>query len=1295
MSKTTVLIVEDEAIVAADLAGKLGQLGYQVVGIASEGQQAVDRTSHLRPHLVLMDIRLEGAMDGIEAAELIRQHHDVPVIYLSAHSDVGTLARARLTGPFGFILKPFDERDLAIQIELALYKHRAERQIRDQREWLRVTLASIGDAVIATDAEGRVSFVNPVAESLTGWKSAEALGQPLSSIFRVVNERTGEPLDEPVTQVLREGRMVPLANHAALITRDGRAVPIEDSAAPILDAGGRVIGAVLVFHDVTERRRQEEERLNLSRTLRALSRASQAVIHAENETDLLNDVCRIVVEDCGQSMVWIGVAEEDEAKTVRPVAQAGVDEGYLESVGITWADTERGRGPTGTAIRTGNPEICHDMRADHRMHPWRGEALKRGYASSLALPLKAEGRILGALTIYSKQPDAFSVEAVRLLAELADNLAYGLSVIRTRLARSRAEAALRQSEARFRLLSTTAVRLLAADDPLGVVKELGREVMDHLDCHAFFNFVVTEGAEQLHLNACAGIPDEEARKIEWLDYGAAVCGCVARDGVRIVANDICSLADPRTALVKSYGIRAYACHPLMARGKVIGTLSFGTKTRSSFSEYDLDLMKTVTDQVAIAMERMRLIEELQKARDQLEMRVADRTRQLAVAIQSLEAEIEQREDAEKVLSEKNEHLESILSTVHFHVAFLDRGLNYVRVNEAYASADERSPEVFVGQNHFDLFPDAEDEAIFRKVLETGVPYFAMEKPFERPGHPERGTSYWDWSLQPVRGDSGGTAGLVLTRVDVTERRRAQEALRESEQLLRTVLETLPVGVWITDRAGTITMANPAARKTWEGARYVGVERYGEYKGWWADTGKLIEAEEWALARALTRGEVSINEIIDIQCFDGTRKTILNSAFPILDERGEISRAIVVNQDITELRKVERELRSSDERLRQNLELLQKIVDGITDPLIMLDRDGRVTMVNKAAMTYYGVHQDGDVLGRPCFEGLRGRERACPQCNYPFSSVVSEPFTFEREGLKDAKRVESVTVYPVLNVAGERDAVIVKMTDVTQAKLLDRQMLHNQKLASLGLMTSGIAHEINNPNSFIYFNIPILRQYMEALMPILDEYAALHPDLEMLHMSYGELKEDIFRLLGNMEHGSQRINRIVGALKGFVRKRDTEGLQRVDLKQVIDKVIALCQAEIKRKVKSFEVRFSHDVPIIRSDPEALEQVLLNLVINAVHACDKEDSRVDLSVGLADPPGNQIRIEITDNGIGIEEAHRGMIFDPFFTTKLSSMGTGLGLYICHHHVESLGGVIDVESSVGRGSTFRVLLPRTDEE
>ncbi len=191
--------------------------------------------------------------------------------------------------------------------------------------------------------------------------------------------------------------------------------------------------------DITERKLAEEELKRLNRILKAISDSSQAMMRSTNETELLHEVCRIIVEDCGHAMVWIGYAEDNEAKTVRPVAYAGFEEWYVETLEITWADTKRGRGPTGTAIRTGKPSACTNMLTDPLFKPWREEATERGYASSIVLPLMAGGKAFGAVNIYSRESDPFSEDEVKLLTELADDLAYGIIVTRFRAERKKME----------------------------------------------------------------------------------------------------------------------------------------------------------------------------------------------------------------------------------------------------------------------------------------------------------------------------------------------------------------------------------------------------------------------------------------------------------------------------------------------------------------------------------------------------------------------------------------------------------------------------------------------------------------------------------------------------------------------------------------------------------------------------------------------------------------------------------------------------------------------------------------
>ncbi|NPV63748.1 MAG: response regulator [Methanotrichaceae archaeon] len=198
---------------------------------------------------------------------------------------------------------------------------------------------------------------------------------------------------------------------------------------------------------------------------------------------------------------------------------------------------------------------------------------------------------------------------------------------------------LKRNSERFRILSDTSSRLLASDNPQEIVEELCYKLMAFLDCHAFFNYIVDEEKGRLHLNALAGVPDEAAREIEWLDYGVALCGCAARDGCRIIAENIPDTSDPRTELVKSFGIKAYACHPLIAEGHVIGTLSFGTRSRIEFSDDDLAMMKAVADQVAIAMARTKAKKALQKAHDDLEQKVQDRTAELLQAKEAAEAAV--------------------------------------------------------------------------------------------------------------------------------------------------------------------------------------------------------------------------------------------------------------------------------------------------------------------------------------------------------------------------------------------------------------------------------------------------------------------------------------------------------------------------------------------------------------------------------------------------------------------------------------------------------------------------------
>ncbi|MBI4287516.1 MAG: PAS domain S-box protein [Chloroflexi bacterium] len=259
MSDVKILIVEDEGIEALDIQRRLISLGYATPDIVLSGEDAVKKAGETRPDVVLMDIMLHGKIDGVMAAEQIHGLYDVPVIYLTAYADEDTLRRARITEPYGYIVKPFRDREVHITIDMALYKHTMERKIRESEKWFSTTLRSIGDAVIATDKNGLITFMNPVAETLVGRKLEDLLNRKLTDVFNIVNSQTRQPVENPVTKVLLAGTIIGLTNHTVLIARDGREIPIDESAAPIKDDKGNIIGVILVFRDVTERERAEEE----------------------------------------------------------------------------------------------------------------------------------------------------------------------------------------------------------------------------------------------------------------------------------------------------------------------------------------------------------------------------------------------------------------------------------------------------------------------------------------------------------------------------------------------------------------------------------------------------------------------------------------------------------------------------------------------------------------------------------------------------------------------------------------------------------------------------------------------------------------------------------------------------------------------------------------------------------------------------------------------------------------------------------------------------------------------------
>ncbi|MBG1241690.1 GGDEF domain-containing response regulator [Nostoc sp. NZL] len=282
MNPVNILIVEDEIIVAMDIQNRLRKFGYTVLGLADSGEEAIKKAADDSLDLVLMDIHLKGKMDGVEAAQIIHNIFNVPIIYLTANADESTLDRAKVTEPFGYILKPFKEKELKFTIEITLSKHRTEKKLKQNEQWLTTVLKSIGDAVITSDASGTVTFMNPIAEVMTGWNYSDAFGKEATEVFNITHEKTRVIIESPITQVLQSGVTVGLPEQTILIARNGVEIPIDDSIAPIKDDNGNITGAVLVFQDITERKQILEALARRQQEFKALVENAPDIISRFN-----------------------------------------------------------------------------------------------------------------------------------------------------------------------------------------------------------------------------------------------------------------------------------------------------------------------------------------------------------------------------------------------------------------------------------------------------------------------------------------------------------------------------------------------------------------------------------------------------------------------------------------------------------------------------------------------------------------------------------------------------------------------------------------------------------------------------------------------------------------------------------------------------------------------------------------------------------------------------------------------------------------------------------------------------
>jgi PAS domain S-box-containing protein len=380
----SVLVVEDEAIVARDIQTTLRDLGYEVLDTADSCEEAIHRASIRCPDLVLMDIRIQGRRDGIETAEILRRRFRIPVVFLTAYADDTTIERAKRAQPYGYLVKPIRSNELRSVVEVSLYKHEIDTRLRERERWFSTTLRSIGDAVISTDIEARVTFMNTAAETLTGWHTEDAVGRPLEEVLRLVHEDTHLPVESPIRRALREGKVARAGEPIGLLARDGAERPIDEIAAPIIDEGD-LLGAVMVFRDVSEQRRLQRQ-IELADRLASVGTMAAGMAHEVNQpmTLVLSSV-RHAADELAAHRAELHALFSDEA-------YASVFK-RLEAIQRTLEEADEGANRVikiASELRTfAKAPVNHERRVDLRqVLSWAGEVVAHEIRSRAALAME-------------------------------------------------------------------------------------------------------------------------------------------------------------------------------------------------------------------------------------------------------------------------------------------------------------------------------------------------------------------------------------------------------------------------------------------------------------------------------------------------------------------------------------------------------------------------------------------------------------------------------------------------------------------------------------------------------------------------------------------------------------------------------------------------------------------------------------------------------------------------------------------------------------------------------------------
>ncbi|MFC1664760.1 PAS domain S-box protein [Pseudomonadota bacterium] len=513
--------------------------------------------------------------------------------------------------------------------------------------------------------------------------------------------------------------------------------------------------------------------------------------------------------------------------------------------------------------------------------------------------------------------------------------------------------------------------------------------------------------------------------------------------------------------------------------------------------------------------------------------------------------------------------------------------------------------------------------------------------------------------------------LARIREHNSQRWTMEQQLAEREELFRQITETVDEAFWATTAEGNeLLYLSPTYSKM------LGVTK-DEQPPLLLDT--VHPEDRHALAKSLEntgRDGTDTDETHRLRRTDGVMRWVRTRAFPVRDTQGKIYRKVGFIEDITEQKLANEALRASEAKLRE-------LFFHSPDIIMTVDVSGKILLMNRSVPELPAER----AIGHSCLALMprEFRKSFRKELKKAFSKRITRRLEY---GTEDGTYWEG-RIAPILNTDGEATAAMVIAADITEKRNLQAQAQHRARLASIGELAAGVAHEVNNPNNAIHFNASIVARAWHDIMPILNEYAEENGDFALGGLSFSEAGDNIPQLLSEINHNSDRIRRIVKNLKRMSRQDAGELTEILSIQEILEATAMILRSQIQKYTDVFRMEISDELPSVRGSAQQLEQVFLNVILNALQALPDRSKGVFIDI-LVDADDGMLRIVVRDEGSGISESDLGRLTEPFFTARTNGEGTGLGLSISRSIVEAHGGNMLFVSTPGLGTTVTILIP-----